>query len=75
MGCQGRRMGDKCVMSQRCGSGRGRAGGLRPGCSLFAAPASAQSLTDRFKSLFGGKSDEPPAEGAPPAPAETQSLT
>jgi hypothetical protein len=33
-------------------------------CGLSAAPASAQSLTDRFKSLFGGKSDEP-AEGAP----------
>jgi len=34
------------------------------GCGL-AAPASAQSLSDRFKGLFGGKSDEP-AEGAPP---------
>ena len=41
-------------------------------CAL-AAPASAQSLSDRFKSLFGGKSDEPargtnevaPAPGAP----------
>jgi hypothetical protein len=33
------------------------------GCGL-AGPASAQSLTDRFKSLFGGKSDEP-AQGAP----------
>jgi hypothetical protein len=32
-------------------------------CGLSAAPASAQSLTDRFKGLFGGKSDEP-AEGA-----------
>ena len=30
------------------------AGGL---AGLMAAPASAQSLTDRFKSLFGGKSD------------------
>ncbi len=41
------------------------------GCGL-AAPASAQSLTDRFKGLFGGKSDEPaaaPAPGAPGAPA------
>ncbi|MBN8993371.1 MAG: hypothetical protein J0H42_34480 [Rhizobiales bacterium] len=28
------------------------------GCGL-AAPASAQSITDRFKSLFGGKPDEP----------------
>jgi len=40
------------------------------GCSLFAAPASAQSITDRFKGLFGGKSEEP-AQGAAPAPAET----
>ena len=42
------------------------AGGLA--CAT-AAPVSAQSLTDRFKSLFGGKSDEPAApatEGAPP---------
>jgi len=36
---------------------------------LMAAPASAQSLTDRFKSLFGGKSDEP-AAAAPGAPVE-----
>jgi hypothetical protein len=42
------------------------------GCGL-AAPASAQSLSDRFKSLFGGKSDEPAQgtgqgtdQGAPP---------
>ena len=35
------------------------------GCG-FAQPASAQSITDRFKSLFGGKSDEP-AQGAPGA--------
>ena len=27
---------------------------LAIGCGLFAAPASAQSLTDKFKSLFGG---------------------
>jgi hypothetical protein len=42
------------------------------GCSLLAAPASAQSITDRFKSLFGGKSEEAPAEGAPPGPSEAQ---
>jgi hypothetical protein len=35
------------------------------------SPASSQSLTDRFKSLFGGKSQEAPAEGAPP-PAAAQ---
>jgi hypothetical protein len=39
-------------------------------CGMFAAPASSQSITDRFKSLFGGgKSDE----AAPSAPAEGQS--
>jgi hypothetical protein len=35
------------------------------------APASAQSLSDRFKSLFGGKPDTPPPAAAPstePAP-------
>ncbi|MBR1267187.1 hypothetical protein JQ629_06660 [Bradyrhizobium sp. AUGA SZCCT0222] len=40
------------------------------GCGL-AQPASAQSLTDRFKGLFGGKSDEPaPAPGAAPKAEE-----
>jgi hypothetical protein len=34
------------------------------GCSMLVPPASAQSITDRFKSLFGGGSE--PAEGAPP---------
>ena len=35
-------------------------------CGMLASPASAQSITDRFKSLFGGgKSDE----AAPSAPA------
>jgi hypothetical protein len=42
------------------------------GC-LLVSQASAQSLGDRFKSLFGGKSDQP-AEGAPPPVAsESQS--
>ena len=45
------------------------AGGL---AGLMAAPASAQSLTDRFKSLFGGKSDEP-AANAPAPSSENQS--
>ena len=35
------------------------------GCAMMATPASAQSLGDRFKSLFGGKSEEPPANAAP----------
>jgi hypothetical protein len=36
------------------------------GCSALAPPASAQSLTDRFKNLFGGGSSSQPA--APPVP-------
>jgi hypothetical protein len=41
-------------------------------CSMLTSPASAQSITDRFKSLFGGgKSDET----APSAPGEGQSET
>jgi hypothetical protein len=39
-------------------------------CGMLASSASAQSITDRFKSLFGGgKSDET----APSAPGESQS--
>jgi hypothetical protein len=38
-------------------------------CSVLASSAPAQSITDRFKSLFGGKSDE----AVPSAPAEGQS--
>jgi hypothetical protein len=41
------------------------------GCSMLAAPASAQSLTDRFKSMFGGKPDEP-ATTTPAVPADGQ---
>jgi hypothetical protein len=33
---------------------------LTIGAVVSATPAASQSLTDRFKSLFGGKSDEPP---------------
>ncbi|WP_024510093.1 hypothetical protein [Bradyrhizobium sp. ARR65] len=32
---------------------------LAIGIAICATPAASQSLTDRFKSLFGGKSDEP----------------
>jgi hypothetical protein len=42
------------------------------GCSMLAAPASAQSLTDRFKGLFGGKPDEPAATATPAQPADGQ---
>lgn len=38
-------------------------------CGTFPAPASAQSIVDRFKSLFGGKSD--PA-GTPSSPEAVQ---
>ena len=48
------------------------AGGL---ACLMAAPASAQSITDRFKSLFGGKSDEEPAANAAAVPQDTGDLT
>ncbi|AMA60678.1 MULTISPECIES: hypothetical protein [unclassified Bradyrhizobium] len=34
------------------------------------SPVAAQSLTDRFKSLFGGKSDEPSPPKPPPAPGQ-----
>jgi hypothetical protein len=46
------------------------------GCGVLASPASAQSLGDRFKSLFGGTSDEP-ATAAPgaPVPEDTGDLT
>ena len=40
------------------------------GCGLLASPASSQSITDRFKGLFGGTSEEAPAEGAPPRKAD-----
>jgi hypothetical protein len=39
------------------------------GCGL-AQPASAQSITDRFKSLFGGGKSEEPAQGADAPKAE-----
>ena len=49
------------------------AGGL---ACVTVMPASAQSITDRFKSLFGGKSDEEPATNAPAAvPQDTGDLT
>ncbi len=38
---------------------------LAIGSSAFAPPASAQSFTDRVKSLFGGKPDTPPPAAAP----------
>jgi hypothetical protein len=43
---------------------------LALGCSAFAPPAAAQSLSDRFKSLFGGKPDTPPAAAPSDEPKE-----
>jgi hypothetical protein len=42
---------------------------------LSAAPASAQSLTDRFKNLFGGKSEEEAAPNPAAVPQDTGDLT
>ena len=42
------------------------------GCIVLVSPASPQSLTDRFKSLFGGKPDEPAQSAAPADPSEGQ---
>jgi hypothetical protein len=39
-------------------------------CGLFASAAPAQSIVDRFKSIFGGNSD--PANGAPSSPSAVQ---
>ena len=55
--------GDKAVISRAISVAATAAVGL----SLVATPASSQSLGDRFKSLFGGSSEEKPKE----APAET----
>ena len=44
-------------------------------CCVLAVPASAQSLGDRFKSLFGGKSDEPVAAPVTPETQDTGDLT
>jgi hypothetical protein len=38
--------------------------------SATVSPVAAQSLTDRFKSLFGGKSDEPAESKSAPAPGQ-----
>ena len=40
---------------------------------MLASPASSQSITDRFKSLFGAASRRSPPQGAPPAASDSQS--
>ena len=63
-------MGDKRVIKAALSVGLA--------CGLFASNAAAQSLSDRFKSLFGGSSDQPaqttptPAPGSTPAPGTSQ---
>src|SRR3954454_9625812 len=64
IGCQGRCMGrDRVVRLAIAALVSAGPGGV------LAAPASAQSISDRFKSLFGGKSDEPAEVTPPPAGA------
>ena len=66
-------MGDKPMITMLAPWGRYRgiaivtAISLGIGCSMLASPASAQSLGDRFKSLFGGKPDQPAATTTPAA--------
>ena len=50
---------------------RGPAIALALSVSIAAvSPVAAQSLTDRFKNLFGGKSDEPAQSNPTPAPGQ-----
>ncbi len=58
-------MGDKPVIRRVIGAVTAAAVGL----SLASQPAGSQSLSDRFKSLFGGSSEEKPKEATPPAEA------
>jgi hypothetical protein len=41
---------------------------LAIGCGMVASPASSQSIGDRFKGLFGGKSEEPAPAVVSPEP-------
>jgi hypothetical protein len=74
-------MEDKPLIGMAARPGRSRrialaAISLALGCGMLASPASSQSITDRFKSLFGaGKSEEAPAPGAPPAAAAPDDLS
>lgn len=72
-------MEDKPVIMRAARPGRSRriaimaAISFAMGSNMLASPASSQSLTDRFKGLFGGKSEEAPAEGARPKADEVPS--
>jgi hypothetical protein len=69
-------MGDKQVIMRAAAFGSCRriallaAVSFATGYGMLAAPASSQSLGDRFKSLFGVRPEQP-AEAAPPAEGET----
>ena len=60
-------MGDRPVIKSAVAA----AVSIAIGYSLFAAPAASQSISDRFKSLFGGKSDEPAQDAPVETPGET----
>jgi hypothetical protein len=62
---QGTSMGDKPVIRRAIGAAAVVAVSLH----LAATPTYAQSLSDRFKSLFGGSSEEKPKEATPPLEA------
>ena len=66
-------MGDKPVIRGALAA----AVSIAIGCSLFAAPAASQSITDRFKSLFGGGggSSDAPAKAAPADSTDESDLT
>lgn len=64
-------MDDKRGVGVGARSGRNRRGALSAvialamGCGVLASPASSQSLSDRFKSIFGGKPAESDGGAAP----------
>ncbi len=61
----------KELRSSRNALRRGTAVALALSVALASvSPVAAQSLTDRFKSLFGGKSDEPAQPSPAPAPGQ-----
>jgi hypothetical protein len=74
-------MGEKLVITRATPSRTYRriavsaAVALAVGCSVLASPAAAQSLTDRFKSLFGGgSSSDQPAPSAGGAASDEQAI-
>lgn len=61
----------KELRSSRTALRRGTAVALALSVALTSvSPAAAQSLSDRFKSLFGGKPDEPAQPNPAPAPGQ-----